>query len=205
LVSCESEKGFDLKDGDILFQDLDCGVYCESIETVTRGYKGANLSHCGIVFLENDQAYVLEAISKGVSKTPLDSFLVRSKDQNGNPKVLVGRLNNENKALIPVALKRAFDYLGKEYDAVYDLKNSKMYCSELVYFSFTNEGEFLFELNPMTFKALDSDSTFADWQVYFEDLQVPIPEGELGLNPGGISLSDKIEIIHQYGLPDGMQ
>ena len=204
LFSCNSSNNFSLKDGDILFQDLDCGVYCESIETVTLGYKGANLSHCGIVFLENDQAYVLEAISKGVSKTLLDSFLVRSKDQNGKPKVLVGRLNKENEDLISVALKRAFDYLGKDYDAVYDLKNNKMYCSELVYFSFTNEGEFLFDLNPMTFKAENSDSTFAAWETYFLNLQIPIPEGELGLNPGSISLSKNIEIVHQFGQPDGM-
>ncbi|MBD80051.1 MAG: hypothetical protein CL840_14155 [Crocinitomicaceae bacterium] len=205
LLSCNKGSGFELKEGDILFQDLDCGVYCESIETVTLGYNGANLSHCGIVVMEGGRPHVIEAISKGVSLTALDSFLVRSSDKSGKPKVLVGRLKKGNEFIVENAIVESRKHLGKDYDPVYDIENDKMYCSELVYFSFKDQGEFLFNLNPMTFKALGSDSTFADWQTYFDDLQQPVPEGKPGLNPGSISLSDQIEIVYQFGSPDGME
>lgn len=205
IGACSSPEDFKLQSGDILFQDLDCGVYCESIESVTLGYKGANLSHCGIVVLKDGSPFVLEAISKGVSQTPLDSFLIRSKDKNGNPKVLVGRLKEDFNEIIPEAVNTAQNSIGLGYDEVYDLKNDKMYCSELIYYSYRKESKFLFDLKPMTFKAANSDSTFSDWRVYFEDLKVPIPEGELGLNPGSISLSKNIDIVYQYGFPDGMQ
>ena len=37
------------------------------------------------------------------------------------------------------------------------------------------------------------------------ELNATIPEGELGLNPGGMSQSDKIDIIHTFKKPSGMQ
>ena len=36
-------------------------------------------------------------------------------------------------------------------------------------------------------------------------LTLNIPEGELGLNPGGISRSALIEIVHQYGNPSSKE
>jgi hypothetical protein len=38
---------------------------------------------------------------------------------------------------------------------------------------------------------------------YYEDLEHPIPEGELGLNPGGMSRSDAIDIVIYYEKPSG--
>lgn len=203
LISCSSEKSFELKDGDILFQDIDCGIYCESIESVTQGYQGANLSHCGIVVLVDGKPHVLEAISKGVSLNPLDSFLIRSFDETNKPKVFVGRVKDKQIAAESVLIAKK--KLGKPYDSKYDITDETYYCSELIYYSFLRNGEPIFKLNPMTFKAKGTDSTFAAWEGYFADLNVPIPEGELGLNPGGISLSDQIEVVHFYGKPSGMQ
>ncbi|MGB0390465.1 MAG: YiiX/YebB-like N1pC/P60 family cysteine hydrolase [Salibacteraceae bacterium] len=203
LVSCSPKSGFELQEGDILFQDIDCGIYCESIESVTRGYQGANLSHCGIVTIKDNKAFVLEAISKGVSLTPLDSFLNRSFDENNQPKVFVGRVSGLQMATESVLI--AEKKMGKPYDSKYDITDDTYYCSELVYYSFLRNGEPIFKLNPMTFKALNTDSTFAAWEGYFADLNVPIPEGEPGLNPGGISLSKEIEVVHFYGKPSGMQ
>ena len=40
---------------------------------------------------------------------------------------------------------------------------------------------------------------------YYSDLGVKIPHNKLGINPGVMSLSDKIEIVHIYGIPDGMK
>lgn len=196
---------FELKEGDILFQDIDCGDYCESIETVTQGYKGADLSHCGIVVKQNNGNFVIEAISKGVVLTPIDTFLNRAFDEQGNPKVLVGRVNQSQVLNLNAVVSKAKSYLGRPYDAIYTLNDSSLYCSELVYFSYLNSGKPIFSPNPMTFKPLNSDSTFVLWATYFNELNVEIPEGKLGLNPGGISKSSVIDIVHAYGFPEHME
>lgn len=203
IASCKQPSAFELKTGDILFQDIDCGPYCESIESVTQGIDGAHLSHCGVVLIENDQTLVIEAISKGVSLTSLDSFLNRSADANKNPKVLVGRVNSWNKVELNEAIDRAKLQLNKPYDGVYALNDSALYCSELVYFAYLQNGKPIFQPKPMTFKAANSNELFPIWVDYFKDLNYPVPQGEPGLNPGGLSTSNFVEIVHVYGIPEG--
>jgi hypothetical protein len=36
-------------------------------------------------------------------------------------------------------------------------------------------------------------------------LEIKIPENELGINPGIMSLSNQIEVVHVYGIPTGMK
>ncbi len=82
-----------------------------------------------------------------------------------------------------------------------------MVCSELIYESFkmANENRPIFQLQKMTYKDPETNSTFPIWEDYFHKLDVPIPEGELGLNPGGMSKSSFIDIVHFYGKPEGYQ
>jgi hypothetical protein len=54
----------------------------------------------------------------------------------------------------------------------------------------------------MTFKPLGNDQFFPVWEEYYEKLGIEIPEGKPGINPGGMSRSPKIEIVHVYGFPD---
>jgi len=202
-----AEATFSLQAGDLLFQDSDCGPFCEAIEKVTTGYQGARLSHVGIVVEQKGTLVVIEAISAGVVLTSIDSFLHRSLDENGNPKVLVGRLKEEFQPLVKEASQHAMTKLGKSYDDIFDIQNDAYYCSELVYESFlvANQGVDVFYLYPMTFKDPDSKETFGIWDSYFKKLNFTIPEGELGLNPGGISRSEKIKIVHAYGNIVGME
>jgi len=211
LLACShqpAEKPFALQSGDLLFQDLDCGEMCTAIETVTHGWHGAKLSHVGIVVIDSTgHIKVLEAISRGVSLTPLDSFLNRSSDTTHNPKVIVGRLKIPNAVRFEKeAVKRAMTYLGKPYDTVYNISNQAYYCSELVYFAYQDSlGNSLFTLSPMTYNDPATNTIFPVWKSYFDGMHVPVPEGQPGINPGGISRSDKIEIIHVYGNPTGME
>ena len=211
LIVCEmnvAQENFQLKRGDILFQDSDCGAPCKAIEKVTTGYKGANLSHVGIAEQNNDENWiVIEAISDGVVKTPLGEFLNRSLDAEGKPKVLVGRVVEKYQSLLPEALKEAQKLLGKPYDEVYKLGNGSYYCSELIYeiFKRANNGEPIFKLYPMTFKDPETRKTFPAWVDYFNELNEQIPEGEPGLNPGGISRSPAIRIVHCYGSPSNFK
>ena len=193
---------FQLKVGDILFQDLDSSPLCDAIELVTPGYHDANFSHIGLVVSDNDTLKVLESIPPKVILTNLDDFLNRSSDQNGKPKVIVGRLNKDFSYSISNAVSFSKSQLNKEYDDVFLMNNDKYYCSELIYEAFLNDS--IFNLHSMTFLHPETKDTLATWKDYYSELRVEIPQNKLGINPGIMSLSDKIEMIHFYGIPDGL-
>ncbi len=201
-----NKKDFQLKEGDLIFQDLDCGPLCDAIEKVTGGFNGANFSHIGLVVKDStNQFVILEAIGDKVHITPLGKFLNRSFDADGNPKAIVGRIKPEYKNIISKFIEDAKTYLGKPYDDVYVMDNDSFYCSELIYLAAlkANNGTPFFYLYPMTFKDPDTGDFNPAWVEYYKNLNVKIPEGEPGINPGGISLSDKIDIVHIYGYPSG--
>jgi|GEM_PF-148557 len=216
----DSAAEFELALGDLLFQDLDCGPTCDAIETVTRGVDGCHLSHIGLVVdrltaaeqsaahdaLSRSDAdwFVLEALSAGVILTPLPDFLARSKDDAGNPKVLVGRLLAAHQPLIPGAVARGLRYLGTPYDEYFEMDDATLYCSEMIYLIFTPApgARPIFELSPMTFKSPTTGAYFPAWVQYFERLDHPIPEGQSGINPAGISRAPVLRVIHAYGQPD---
>ena len=201
LISCT--KNFKLQEGDLLFQDLDSSPLCDAIELVTPGYKGANFSHIGLVVLDNDTLKVLEAIPPKVMTTNLDDFINRSFDKNGNPKVIVGRLKKEFTNSISNAVSYSKSKLDITYDEVFLINNETYYCSELIFEAF--EKDSIFQLKPMTFLHPNNKDTLPVWKEYYSDLNTNIPEGNPGINPGIMSLSSKIEIVHIYGIPSGME
>lgn len=199
---------FTLQEGDLLFQDSDCGPFCDAIEKVTQGYQGAHLSHVGMVICEdNNILKVIEATTDGVVITDLDAFMGRSFDKDGNSKVIVGRIKSEHRSLIPAAVSHSRTLVGKSYDHIFDVTNDTYYCSELVHDAYreANAGKAIFKLYPMTFVDPDTQETFGIWADYYKELGAEIPEGAPGLNPGGISRSAYIDIVHMYGIPSGMK
>lgn len=200
------DNGFALEVGDFLFQDTDGGPLADAIETVTEGVNGACLTHVGMVArMRRGRPVIVEAIGKGVVETPLDTFLSRSTDADGRPKVLVGRLRDPYRALIPEAVAWSRRQLGRPYDSVFILGDDAYYCSELLYDAFcaANGGTPVFELQPMTFKDPATGETFPAWADHYVKLGEPVPEGAPGLNPGGMSRAPVLEIVHAYGRPDG--
>ena len=191
--------------GDIFFQDLDCGPPCEAIEAVTSGYQGAQLSHCAIITHIGSSEYdtiLTEAIGATVTDITLHDFLNRSN------KVLVGRLKEEYQYMIPDAITHIQTNLnGKPYDYIFDSTDDTYYCSEIIYegLKIADDTQELFALNPMTFNEPGTESPFIHWVDYYQELGHPIPEGELGLNPGGMSQSPAIAIVYVYEKPTGMQ
>ena len=193
LSSCTN---FKLKEGDLLFQDLDSSPLCEAIESVTSGHNNYNVSHIGFVINVNGELKVLEAIPPKVKLTALDTFLFRSTDSNNNPKVFVGRLNEKFKNVIPAAVDYCLNRLEFTYDEFFLMNNNKYYCSELIYESFNSNN--IFKLEKMNFNNLDGGKNEI-WQKYFDELNMTIPQDSLGINPASMSKSKNINIIHFYG------
>lgn len=198
-VSADPEN-FNYHHGDILFQDLDCGDLCTAIETVTRGVNGRSFSHLGLVYIKNDEAFVIEAIGTEVQLTALSDFVFRSSDEAGNPKVIVTRLDSAYMNLNEKALEFAIAQVGVPYDDAFLYDNGSYYCSELVYDAFkaANDDRPVFELTPMTFKDPTTQKMFPVWVEYYKALNMPIPEGEPGCNPGGISRSEKLRVVASF-------
>jgi Permuted papain-like amidase enzyme, YaeF/YiiX, C92 family len=199
-----------LQVGDLVFQDLDCGEICDAIELVTQGLDGAKLSHVAIVSQaqgpSTPKTMVIEAYANGVVELPLEDLLKRSQDQAGNPKVIVSRLKGMSQESMKSAISKARAMLGRPYDQAFSMLPDAVYCAELIHHIFqaapTPRGDLtLFPSNPMTFKHLGM--TLPTWVKYYEKLGQPIPEGELGLNPGNISNSKNIELICSFGKPSG--
>ncbi len=184
----------------MLFQDLDCGDLCDAIEKVTTGVEGKSFSHLGLVYGKADSLYVIEAIGKDVHLTPIASFINRNKDAKGNPKVVAARLKEPYLKLNALALQYAMQQIGIPYDDAFLYDNGKYYCSELIYdaYKYANDGRPFFELQPMTFIDPETGKTFEAWVNYYRNLGMEVPEGKPGCNPGGISTSDKLEIIQSF-------
>jgi hypothetical protein len=54
----------------------------------------------------------------------------------------------------------------------------------------------------MTFIDPATGKFFPAWVDYYAELGIPIPEGKPGLNPGGMSREDCVQIVHSFGRPD---
>ena len=198
LCACTtSVDSFRLQTGDLLFQ-VDKGSMSEAIAKVTIGESNINYTHVGIVLVKNDTIFVIEAIPSGVSKTLLDTFMLRSVILEERPIVAVGRLKQEYHEYIPHALVRAENLLGKPYDFVFCPDNDAYYCSELVEVSFLDKQNTpIFEPISMNFRDADGNlPTY--WIEHFEKHNAVIPENRLGSNPANLSKSDKLEIIYRY-------
>ena len=180
-----------LKTGDIIFQSMNCGPLCEAINEVTEGYQGKDFSHLGLVLIQNDSIYIIEAGGKVVKLTPYKTFKTYT-----NEEMYVGRLKPKYRKYIPEAIAFSLKQIGTPYDEVYLYDNGKYYCSELIYDAFLEAYKKpLFQMFPMTFKSPKTNEFFDVWEEYYKNLKMEIPEGELGCNPGGISTSNKLKII----------
>lgn len=180
-----------LKTGDLIFQSMNCGPLCEAINEVTEGYQGKDFSHMGMVYIKNDSIFIIEASGNSVRLTPLETFKSYT-----NETMYVGRLKRRFRKLIPQAITFTLSQMGVPYDDAYLYDNGSYYCSELIYdaFLFAN-GKPFFQLFPMTFKSPKTNTFFPVWEDYYNKLKMEIPEGKLGCNPGGISISNQLKII----------
>ncbi len=175
----------DLQMGDLLFQDLDCGEICDAIEEVTASADGRRYSHVAILDFDGTDFYALEAIGRVVQKIPLRAFLKRSP----NGKVDRMRVPNADQGDLSLAVDWIKNKVGVPYDPYFSMGEDAFYCSELIYTAFSKVVglQNIFQLRKMTFKTKNSNQIHPVWQKYFDQLKVPVPEGQWGLNPVDMS------------------
>lgn len=192
---------FQLHLGDFLFQDLNCGSMCDSIDSVTYGYNQTYVSHVAMVVNLNPPL-IIEAVSNGVEITPLSRFLMRSLDSESNPRVMVGRLKSGYRNLIPNAITTAKSQVSKPYnDSFIPAKGKSFYCSELFDYTFekANNNQPFFHEKPMNFTNGKSSAILPLWKDYYRQLHVQVPQGVPGTNPGAMSRESMIQIVYFYG------
>ena len=116
-----------IKNGDLIFQTSLSGQ-SKAIQLATK----SKYSHCGIVFNDNGQFYVIEAVQP-VKSTPLDKWIARGKDGH----YVIKRLKNADQVLTPETLHKMKQevekFKGKNYDLTFDWSDDKIYCSELIW------------------------------------------------------------------------
>lgn len=144
-----SQKTETIQEGDLLFQDLNCGELCDAIEAVTEGVDGKDFSHCAMVVKINDTLQVVEAIGDKVQVTSLRNFFARSGDTTTIQNITVGRVLEKYQPLAAKAALNAKAHIGEPYDDVFLMNNNSWYCSELLYDAFkeANDSKDFFELN----------------------------------------------------------
>lgn len=200
MLSCRQSE-FKPEEGDIIFQESGVSQTENSIQEVTSSIDGYNFTHVGIVMADEDGSlFVLEAVPPQVAVTPLERFLYPDGRNDPHPVSVVGRLKPEYRKLIPAAIGEGKKLAGLRYDHAYTMGDDKYYCSEYIYeiLKRANGGKEVFQLSPMTFKSPETGEITEGWIKHFEKLGVPVPEGEPGINPGAMSTSNVIDIIHRY-------
>lgn len=126
-------KNNQLHEGDIIFQSTN-SAQCDAVKMVTK----SDWSHCGLIFNRYNKPndwWVLEAVQP-VKWTMLKKFIARSTDGHFSIKRL--KSINSNTTVGDSLQQTAEQYLGRNYDALFEWSNDNIYCSELVWKTFEN-------------------------------------------------------------------
>lgn len=162
----------ELKNGDLLFMS-DISEMSQAIQKST-----GNFSHVGIYF----DKMIFHATKKlGVVKQNLKDFLSEKERYicvYRYPKIDVQSVKSE-----------AEKYLGLPYNQSFYPGEKSFYCSQYV-------AQILPIFETVKMKFGDGKNEISDyWKNYFFELGVPVPVGEEGTNPTGLSKSKKLIFV----------
>jgi uncharacterized protein YycO len=119
-------------DGDMIFQTSQSSQ-CEAVRIATN----SKFSHCGIIYIQNGQHYVYEAVQP-VKMTKLDDWITHGE----NKSYVVKRLKNSKSILTKSVIEKMKNYgstlMNKNYDLYFGWSDDKIYCSELVWKIYKN-------------------------------------------------------------------
>jgi hypothetical protein len=118
---------YEINDGDLIFQ-TSLSNQSRAIQLATK----SKYSHCGLIYKEGNQYYVLEA-AQPVKRTKLDEWIARGKDGN----YVIKRIKNAKQLLSATILSKmkvvGKQFEGKNYDLTFEWSDDRIYCSELIW------------------------------------------------------------------------
>jgi len=124
---CNAAPQPDLRDGDIIFQ-TSTSSQSEALQRAT----GSRYTHMGIIFIENGEPYVFEAVGP-VRRTALQEWVNRGVDG----RFVIKRLKDAEALLsvdnVSKLRQEAENYIGLPYDHYFEWSDDRIYCSELVW------------------------------------------------------------------------
>jgi hypothetical protein len=171
------------KDGDIIFQSS-YSQQSAAIEEATQ----SPYSHCGIIFYENNVAYVYEAVQP-VGKRTLESWI----ESGVNEKYVVKRLKDSTiigTNELAEMKKFVLNQFGKNYDGVFNWSDKEMYCSELVYKCYLNACQIKLT-TPLPLRDFNIDGPIVR-KVMKQRYGNEIPYDELMVSPDQLFKSSKL-------------
>ena len=128
VAGCFRSAEYEPRDGDLIFQTT-LSSQSEAIQLATH----SPYSHMGVVYVENGQAMVFEAVGP-VKATPLTECIARGDEG----RYAVKRLKRVDDVLTPEVLLKMKQvgqtrFAGLPYDRYFEWSDERLYCSELVW------------------------------------------------------------------------
>lgn len=121
-----------IQEGDMIFQTSE-SPQCEAVRIATN----SKYSHCGIIFIQNGQKYVFEAVQP-VKFTPIEDWITHGKENH----FVVTRLKNATTLLNSITLQKMKEYGAKlnnrDNDLYFEWSDDKIYSSELIWKIYKN-------------------------------------------------------------------
>ncbi|MBU4011207.1 MAG: YiiX family permuted papain-like enzyme [Proteobacteria bacterium] len=187
LFGCSNPSADQLHDGDIIFQTSQSNQ-STAIQLATH----SKYSHMGIIFFQNGEPYVFEAI-RTVQYTPLDQWIGRGQDG----KYVIKRLLDSDKLITPKSIEKlkgvAETFQGKPYDLTFEWSDNSIYCSELVWKIYERGiGVQVGQLKKLRDFDLSNAAVKAKMKERYGD---QIPMNETVVSPGDMFTSELLQIV----------
>lgn len=179
----------EIKEGDLIFQ-TSLSSQSKAIQLATN----SKYSHCGIIYSENGQFYVFEAVQP-VKTTPLNQWIARGKKGH----YVIKRLKNANQVLTARALQKmkreGAKFNGKDYDLTFEWSDDKIYCSELIWKIYQRAtGIELGKLEKLSSFDLTNESVKKKMKERYGN---NIPMDELVISPAAIFNSERLMTVKE--------
>lgn len=191
LVSCESGQA-DIYSGDLLFISNSESELGKAIEQVSAVSEGLQFFHVGLLDCREDSIYIYHSDTEGGVQKELLAIFLEAQRVKQNTCYLY-RFHDSLEIDLSSVFGRADKLLGEPYNFSYILEDTGYYCSEFIYEVFADDS--IFVLEPMSFKNPGDTMFHPTWVSYYDELGLPIPQGQLGCNPNGLSQNTKLSFI----------
>lgn len=178
LAAADYEK----QEGDIVFQSSPL----QPLVLMIEGCTSSPLSHCGLLRKDGDKWVVVEA-RRNVHETDFDEWVKTGRGEH----LAVYRLKEQWRPKIADMIAATRKHLGKPYDMHFDMNDSELYCSELVYKAFKDAtGEELGKTQKL------GELDWKPWKLGIEQLEGgTVPLDRIMITPRAISESEKLEAV----------